>query len=122
MKRGQADKRCLIEARPRGARPLSASANAPKLDSAVRSAMGKLRRALTTFFERAGISTKAPAARKAAAPAVTAPVKKVAGTKAVVKKAAAKKVAAKQAVAAVPAAEPKKKQIYQARRKNWPAR
>jgi septal ring-binding cell division protein DamX len=120
-KRGQADKRCLIEARPRGARPLSASANAPKLDSAVRSALGKLRRALTTFFERAGISTKAPAVKKAAAPVQAAPVKKVAVKKAAVKKAAAKKVAAKKA-AAVPAAGPKKKQIYQARRKNWPAR
>ncbi|MEO8052416.1 MAG: HPF/RaiA family ribosome-associated protein, partial [Acidobacteriota bacterium] len=53
-KTGQADKRCLIEVRPAGARPLSASAKALRVDSAVAAALGKMRRELTTFFGRRG--------------------------------------------------------------------
>jgi ribosomal subunit interface protein len=50
QKTGQADKRCLIEVRPAGARPLSASAKATKMASAVGTALGKMQRLLTTFF------------------------------------------------------------------------
>ena len=53
-KTGQADKRCLIEVRPAGARPLSASAKATKMASAVGEALGKMQRSLTTFFGRRG--------------------------------------------------------------------
>ena len=53
-KTGQADKRCLIEVRPAGARPLSVSAKAKKLASAVGQALGKMERSLTTFFGRRG--------------------------------------------------------------------
>ena len=53
-KTGQADKRCLIEVRPAGARPLSASAKATKMASAIGEAMGKMQRSLTTFFGRRG--------------------------------------------------------------------
>jgi len=53
-KRGQTDKHCLIEVRPTGARPLSASAHAIKTASAVSHALGKMQRSLTTFFGRRG--------------------------------------------------------------------
>jgi hypothetical protein len=53
---GRADKRCLIEARPAGNRPLSASATSTKTDSAVGEALGKMQRSLTNFFGRKGRS------------------------------------------------------------------
>ena len=53
-KTGQADKRCLVEARPAGARPLSTSAKATKMASAVGDALGKMQRSLTTFLGRTG--------------------------------------------------------------------
>ncbi len=53
-KTGKADKRCLIEVRPMGAQPLSASATATKMPSAIGEALGKMQRALTTFFGRKG--------------------------------------------------------------------
>src|SRR6266849_7663369 len=53
-KTGQADKRCLIEVRPAGDRPLSVSAKATKTESAVGEALGKMQRSLTTFFGRRG--------------------------------------------------------------------
>jgi hypothetical protein len=62
---GQPDKRCLIEARPKGARPLAADATEPKLAMAVGAAAGKLRRALTTFFAKAARDAKALPAGKA---------------------------------------------------------
>jgi ribosomal subunit interface protein len=51
-KTGQADKRCLIEARPAGARPLSASAKATKIQYAVDEALVKMQRSLSTSFGR----------------------------------------------------------------------
>jgi hypothetical protein len=97
-KPGPGDKRCLIEARPMRSRPLSTSAKASKVASAVGEALGKMQRLLTTFFGR-----KERAAR--ATPAA--------------KKAAVKKVAAKKTAKLSPRG-PKKKPIYQARRKSWP--
>ncbi len=121
-KTGKADKRCLVEVRPAGARPLSASANATKLASAVTQALGKMRRSLTTFFGR----KERPAA---AVSASAATAKKAAAKKAVAKKAALnakKKVAAKKVAAETPTKlslrRPKKKRIYQARREPWPTR
>ena len=75
-KKGQADKRCLIEVRPAGAKPLSADAQATKVAPAVNQALGKMQRSLTTFFGRAG---------RPAAAVVSAPVAKP--KKAVAKKA-----------------------------------
>ena len=72
-KTGQADKRCLIEVRPAGARPLVASANATKLASAVIEALGKTQRLLTTFFGRMG--------RKAAVSAPVSTAKNTRGQK-----------------------------------------
>ena len=107
-KSGKSDKRCLIEARPAGSRPLSTSADAAKLPISASQALRKMQRLLTTFFDKTGKSAPKPPAKK------EAPAKKV-----VVKKVAAKKAPAKKT--AVKAEKPKKK-IYQARRKSWPAR
>jgi len=52
MKAGQGNKRCLVEVRPAGARPVSASAKATQMASAIGQAMGKMQRSLTTFFGR----------------------------------------------------------------------
>jgi hypothetical protein len=125
-RRGQADKRCLIEARPRAAKPLTANAAAPKLDAAVRSALAKLRHALTTFFERSGRTIKAAPSKSAApasAPASQPAAKKSPAGKVPAKRASKKTAAKKSDSQPAPAAKPpKKKGIYQARRKSWPAR
>jgi hypothetical protein len=117
---GQADKRCLIEARPAGSRPLSATALAPQLAAAVGMAAGKMQRSLTTFFGRQGRPAAKQAVKKAPAPAATkaAPAKKAPAKKAAAKKVVAKKVVAKK----LSPRGPKKKGIYQARRKAWPKR
>ena len=115
-KRGQTDKRCLIEVRPMGARPLSASALATKMADAASHALGKMQRTLTTFFGRRG----RPAA------AVLSPLSR--GKKAAARKATlAKKTAEVNNVAVEKPTKlsprgPKKKGIYQARRKSWPTR
>ncbi len=51
-KSGPADKRCLIEARPRGMDPLVVEHHASDLFDAVTESAGKMRRALATRFER----------------------------------------------------------------------
>jgi len=115
-KRGQADKRCLIEVRPAGARPLSTSAKATKMASAVGEALGKMQRSLTTFLGRRGrpaaVSAPVSTAKKTVAKKTTL------GTK---KKAAVKKAVLQKPTKLGPRG-PKKKRIYQARRKPWPAR
>ena len=116
-KTGQADKRCLIEVRPAGAQPLSASAKATSVASAVEEALGKMQRSLTTFFGRRG----RPAAEMSAAVSV---VKKAAAKKtapSTKKRPALKKAAVKKPTKLSPRG-PKKKRIYQARRKPWPTR
>ncbi len=175
VKTGVADKRCLVETRPAGARPRSTSATADRFDEAIGTALRRMQRSLTSFFGRQADAKKARTPRAAAVmaraaarvsstppPAAvktsprkatptkaapkTASAKKAAGEKAAGKKAAAprpaaagkkatgkaaakkttpRKAAAKQAVA--PEVEltgrgPKKKRIYQARRKAWPVR
>jgi hypothetical protein len=116
-KRGQTDKRCLIEVRPMGAQPLSASAQAITMASAVSQALGKMQRSLTTFFGRRG------------RPAATALSPVSSGKKAVARKATlgtkngaeVKRVAVEEPTKLSPRG-PKKKGIYQARRKSWPTR
>ena len=64
-KTGFADKRCLIEVRPAGDKPRSASAQAATTESAVGEATGKMQRSLTTFFARKGrpaVEVSAPVA------------------------------------------------------------
>ncbi len=116
-KRGQPDQRCLIEVRPTGARPLSASAQATKIASAVSHALGKMQRSLTTFFGRRGrlptaVSALVSTGKKAVASQATLAAKKMAEVK---------KVAFEKPIALSPRG-PKKKGIYQARRKSWPTR
>lgn len=73
-KSGQADKRCLVEARPEGARPLTASAKATHMAPAVHEALGKMQRSLTTFFAKKPKVVDIPVA-------VVAPAKKAAKKK-----------------------------------------
>ena len=85
--------------------------------SAVDGALGKMQRLLTTFFGRKGrpaaaITAPVSPARKTAARKTNRGPKK----KATVKKAAAKKPTKASRRG------PKKKRIYQARRKAWPIR
>lgn len=114
-KTGKADKRCLIEVRPAGERPMSASAVATKTEPAVGAALGKMQRSLTTFFGRRGRTPE-----EVSAPVATAK-KAVAGKTVAAKKTAAKKTVAKKTTKLSPRG-PKKKMIYQARRKSQPAR
>ena len=116
-KTGQADKRCLIEARPAGDRPVSVSAKAAKMASAVDGALGKMQRLFTTFFGRRGRPATAVSGS-------VSPTKKTAARKTTLdtkKRAAMKKVAVRKATK-LSRRGPKKKRIYQARRKAWPTR
>ena len=120
-KTGKADKRCLMEVRPAGDRPMSASATAMTTESAVGEAARKMQRSLTTFFGRKGRAVgEVPPASKAKKVATK---KYSSGTdeKVTGKKRAKKKVAAKKTTK-VSARSPKKKGIYQARRKSWHSR
>ena len=112
-KTGRPDKRCLIEVRPAGVRPLVASAIATTTESAVDEALKKMKRKLTTFFGKKGrpaaqIATPVPKAKKTGVAAKTAGKEKGART-----------TAAKKATKLNPRG-PQKKGIYQARRKSWP--
>lgn len=120
-KTGRADKRCLIEVRPAGDRPLSASARTATTESAVGEATRKMQRSLITFFARKGrpaeeVSAPVSAARKSVTKKTTPGAKKSGS----VKKTAAKKTAVKKQIKLSPRG-PKKKGIYQARRKSQPA-
>jgi hypothetical protein len=108
---GQPDKRCLVEARPAGGRPLTADAIATTTGSAITEALKKMQRLLTTFFGKKGRP-----ATDASAPEPKP--KKVALKKTAAKK-TAKKAAAKKPTKLSPRG-PKKKGVYQARRKSWP--
>jgi hypothetical protein len=95
-KTGQVDKRCMIEARPKNARPRSATAKAATMRAAIAQALGKMRRSLTTFFDkRRTVAT-------AQAPKVMAAGGAMGGH-------------------SLSPRGPKTKGIYQARRKSWPA-
>jgi hypothetical protein len=126
-KTGKEDKVCLVEVRPSGARPLSASAQSRKMATAISGALAKMRRALTTFFGKLGQegSSSPAAARRAskrtsAKEASSRPAKKTA-VKETARKTAPKKPASQPATGAG-ARGPKKKGIYRARRKAWPNR
>lgn len=125
-KSGAADKRCVIEARPAQARPLTTTATARRLDAAIGQALRKMQRLLASFYGRQGrgaTGTSSPR-RKAAANQATPRAK-------VVKKPAAKRAARpatkaavtpKAAQSAVSGRGAKKIPIHQARRKAWPTR
>ena len=119
QKTGQADKRCLLEVRPAGDQPRSASAMAATTESAVRQALGKMQRSLTTFFGRRGRPTTEASAHSATPKKTGA--RKTAKGKPAATKGAAKKTAVKKSTKLSPRG-PKKKGIYQARRKSQPSR
>jgi hypothetical protein len=133
-KTGPPDKRCLVEARPAGARPISTSAVARRLDTAIGQALRKMQRSLTTFYGRRsrGSGHGVPATRrKATTGAASAEQPAAPKTVTARKKAASKPAAAGTSRAAADTGtsgaaksgrSPKKKDIYQARRKAWPAR
>ena len=121
-KTGQPDKRCLIETRPAGARPLTTSAKASSLASAVGEASGKMKRLLSSFFGRRGrivalIAVPVSTSRN------NKVAKGVAGKSSLGRKrrTSASKTATKKPRKLSPRG-PKKKWIYQARRKPWPKR
>ncbi|MDE3201501.1 MAG: hypothetical protein KGN79_11345 [Acidobacteriota bacterium] len=140
VKKGQADKRCLLEARPAGARPRTASAVATKVDLAVTAAAEKMQSVLGTYFGRldgyaaSAVSTPVPVAKKRRPKRVVAKKTASVETEARSRKRAAAKEAAKAELLVEhftePAVEPAnhdvhsraKKRIYQARRRPWPTR
>jgi hypothetical protein len=117
QKAGRADKRCLVEVRPAGDNPLTASATTATTESAVDQALRKMQRSLTTFFGRKGRPATEVAAQVSKPQKSTAAKAPVAAKK----KAPAKKAAAKKPTKLSPRG-PKKKAIFQARRKNQPSR
>ncbi len=123
-KSGPADKRCVVEARPAGARPLSTSATAKRLDTAIGQALRKMHRALRSAFGRQGrtsTGSAVPRPRAKAVPAAraSAPVPKPVAAKATPRAKAKPKVAA---AAAAEGRGAKTIPIFQARRKAWPVR
>lgn len=136
-KTGPPDKRCLVEARPAGARPISTTAVATRLDAAIGMALRKMQRSLTSFFGRQSRASGhgAPAARRkpktvAAASRSKTPAKTARAAKAAVDETSPSAATAVSLSAAAGGAgrakasgrSPKKKPIHQARRKAWPAR
>ena len=129
---GQADKRCLVEARPAGDRPVTADAIAATTESSVTEALKKMQRLLTTLFGKKGrpaTETSAPASEPKAKAAPKKSAAKKSATKKTAQKTAARKTAARKTAAKKAAAKkstklsprgPKKKGVYQARRKSWP--
>jgi hypothetical protein len=142
-KSGKQDKRCVLEARPAGRQPIAVTASAGTVDYALRSSLAKLRNKLNSSFARVDrIRRRVPPAKKAALPGLPAsktrirggkraeagavsekksglPVKKSA-RRATSKRSTARKAESEEA--AVNGRGPKKKHIYQARRKGWPRR
>jgi ribosome-associated translation inhibitor RaiA len=118
-KAGPADKRCLVEVRPANARPLAAKAQAATLSVAIGAALDKMERRLDGFFGRQGrTAARMEAGATAPKPRRTAKRK---SARAAVRRAAREKALVKQPAKLSPRG-PKKKRIYLARRKSWPAK
>jgi hypothetical protein len=99
----------MVEARPARRKPLAVIMSAGTVRGAVNGSLAKLKSALDTYFGRSAGAVKKMAVKGKPA------AKRVAAKKTTARKAAAKK-------ASSTARSPKKKAIYQARRKSWPAR
>ncbi len=123
---GTHDKRCLVEARPAGHRPLTVSNAAATVQAAVGGVLIKLRSALQTLFGRSDERRRqdAPAPIRKARP--VAEPKRSRGNNKVAAAGAATASAAVQTDDSEKTAGsgrgPKKKQIYKARREAWPRR
>jgi hypothetical protein len=116
---GASDKRCVIEARPARHQPLTVSNGARTVKQSVGGALTKMRSSLQTFFGRLGkqqYKDQGGAVKRAQSP--VAPIRQ----------GARKETASKAAIvdsgkrSSVNGHSPKKKGIYQARRKSWPTR
>ncbi len=73
-KRGSRDKRCLLEARPAGQKPVSVAFESANVEQALRGAVGKMKRLLETLFGKSfGQSSKRSArqAKRAPSPSVS---------------------------------------------------
>lgn len=143
---GKPDKRCMVEARPAGHRPVAVTMIASNVRSAVLGSLSKMRNALETFFGRIG-RYRTSMARQGFRPpsprtlgkrvvALRPPARRTEGaafpqngsaatpTKAARRrgpKSVATRITKSDAVAAN-GRGPKRKAIYQARRKSWPKR
>jgi hypothetical protein len=107
---GRPDKRCLIEARPSADKPFTASATAMTTESAITQTTRKMQRLLTSFFGRKGrspaeISSSRATSKKARARKTGSGVN---GTDRTTERKKSTKLSPRG---------PKKKGIYQARRK-----
>jgi hypothetical protein len=142
---GTHDKRCLIEARPAGKRPLVVSAAAGRMNAAVRDSLSKLQGVLATSFGRIGHSSTRVAKEKLRPVAGRATEAKAAPRRASANRVKAATSKRKSSAAAVPkpsvqvpktmvagagasaqsesgGKDTRKKAIYQARRTSWPKR
>jgi sigma 54 modulation/S30EA-like ribosomal protein len=140
-KPGEIDKRCLLEIRPAGRRPIGVTNSAASVDAAVRGALEKARNALSRSFGKEG-KPRARAQRAEGVPASSRPGKRKSAavrktttprkketktatpeepsTRRTARKAKPKKASSK--TTGLSARGPKKKRIYRARRKAWPKR
>jgi hypothetical protein len=112
---GTHDKRCLAEVRPAGRRPLTVTASAATVNSAVRGSLSKLRNALDSFFgrmksRRTSIRRGTQASREES----TTRSRRKAATSAKVSRALVEKARRKPAAGR---RGPKKKHIHRTRRK-----
>lgn len=64
QKAGQDDKKCLLEARPEGLQPVTASHSAATLDQAIAGAADKLQRLLESMFGQLNAQERSPAGRQ----------------------------------------------------------
>ena len=126
-KSGRHDKRCLIEVRPAGHRPLAVTMRAGTVASAVTGALAKLRTALDSHFGKMTKTSPRVTGRVGMrrAPSAKAPSRRIDTAEPLVMRAGASGITEIDAATIEPASDrkaPKSKAIYQARRKSWPKR
>ncbi len=146
VRSGPSDKRCLVEARPAGDTPRSASATANDVPAALVQALRKMRRSLTSFFGKKGRTTRAarrrhgrqpPASRQPARsvrrrrkdspsrprpPRRSRPSSQPRSTAPTTPKAKGRRAGKATAPAEPTGRGPKKKAIFYGRRRAWPSR
>ena len=109
-RRGEADKRCLLEVRPAGAPPVAVRMQAATMSEAIVGAVNRMQRRLDTFFGRRGREAQSLGPRGS----------KKASTRAKYRKEPVGEEAGEPSPYGTK--RKKKKRIYQARRKPWPTR
>ena len=115
---GTHDKRCVVEARPAHRRALTASIRAATVREAVGGALTKMRNSLETVFGRQGKWPDVTPKRERPAVGLRRVMVAGASASAVAESPAAPKTGGGDA----DRGNRKKKGVYQARRKSWPAR